>query len=459
MLLEKIDLSAEDAFARLRNLPMPFISSGVAAGSRGAYRFAGADPLLTVKTESGKTTVSGKGRSESYSDPFKALSDVVAGLKSEVRVFPFNSGLFGYFSYDLKGIVEPRAASGKHDHGAPPVPELMAGLYDPVFVYDTTKAAGHLVSASGDTGRFAVFMDLLKNGPAAAPGLTEAGQYSSNMTREEYLSMISRALAYISSGDIYQINLSQRFSIRLKGDPYALFLKLSRDHPAPFSSYLDLGGFQIISNSPERLLKVSGRSVETSPIKGTRPRGRNAEEDLAMIEELRTSVKERAEHVMIVDLERNDLGRVSVTGSVTVAEFEKVDTYRHLHHMVSTVRGTLRPGVDAAAALRAVFPGGSVTGAPKIRAMEIIEELEPSPRGVYTGGIGWMDLNGDMDIAMAIRTAVFSDGLLHLHVGGGIVADSLAEDEYEETLLKARDFLSCLGIESRRNAKAAGGQR
>ena len=457
MLLEKIDLSAEDAFARLRRLPMPFISSGVAAGRAPAYSFAGADPLLTIKTLSGKTVVSGKGRNESYGDPFKALSDVIASHRSAGGVFPFNSGLFGYFSYDLKGLVEPRAASIKRGPGAQAVPELMAGLYDPIFVYDRSKAEGHLVSASGDTGRFGMFMDLLKNGPVATTGLPEAGECSTNMTRQEYMSMISRAKAYISAGDIYQINLSQRLGMRLKGDPFALFLRLSMDHPAPFSSYFDLGAFQIISNSPERLLKVSGRSAETSPIKGTRPRGRSAEEDIAMIEELRTSVKERAEHVMIVDLERNDLGRVSVTGSVTVDEFEKVETYRHLHHMVSTVRGTLRPGVDSAAALRAVFPGGSITGAPKIRAMEIIEELEPSPRGIYTGGIGWMDLNGDMDVAMAIRTAVCRDGLLHLHVGGGIVADSAAEDEYEETLLKARDFLSCLGIITRGNAKAAGG--
>lgn len=444
MLLEKIDISPEDAFARLRNLPMPFIFSCEDSGS-GAYSFAGADPLITIKTEAGHTEVAGEG-GRGFSDPFQALSDTLARHRSAEGVFPFNSGLFGYFSYDLKGLIEPRARSVKHDPGAAPVPELMAGLYDPVFAYDRRRAQGHLVSVSGNTGRFNRFKDLLKTGPALSTEVSAAAECVSNMTREEYLSMVERAKGYISSGDIYQINLSQRLKIRWEGDPFALFQRLCLDHPAPFSSYTDLGGFQIICNSPERLLKVSGRSVETSPIKGTRPRGSTPGEDRALKEELRTSVKERSEHVMIVDLERNDLGRVSVAGSVEVAGFETIETYRHLHHMISTVRGTLRPGVDSAAALRAVFPGGSVTGAPKIRAMEIIDELEPSPRGVYTGAIGWMDLNGDMEMAMAIRTAVYSEGFLHLHVGGGIVADSVAEEEYEETLLKARDFLSALGI-------------
>ncbi|MBI5468871.1 MAG: aminodeoxychorismate synthase component I [Deltaproteobacteria bacterium] len=447
MLLEKIDISPEDVFVRLRNLPMPFIFSGGDSGDGrlDSFSFVGADPVLTIKTAAGRTEVIAGGR-QTFNDPFKALSETLERHRSTVSVFPFNSGLFGYFSYDLKGLIEPRARSEKHDPGAASVPELMIGLYDPVFAYDRRRGQGHLISVSGKPERFNRFKDLLRSGPELPAEVPAAKECGSNMTREEYLSMIKGAKGYISAGDIYQINLSQRLKIRWEGDPFTLFLSLSKNHPAPFSSYIDLGGFQIISNSPERLLRVCRGSVETSPIKGTRPRGSTPEEDRALIEELKTSAKERAEHVMIVDLERNDLGRVSVTGSVEVSGFEKVETYRHLHHMISTVRGTLRPGVDSAAALKAVFPGGSVTGAPKIRAMEIIDELEPSPRGVYTGAVGWMDLNGDMDMAMAIRTAVYKDGFLCLHVGGGIVADSVPEEEYEETLLKARDFLSSLGI-------------
>ncbi len=205
-------------------------------------------------------------------------------------------------------------------------------------------------------------------------------------------------------------------------------------------------GFQVVSNSPERLMSVNDGIIETMPIKGTRRRGGSEAEDKALIEELKNSAKERAEHVMIVDLERNDLGRVCETGSVEVSSFETIDTYPHLHHMVSTVAGRLEKGVTSVDALKALFPGGSVTGAPKIRAMEIISELERAERGVYTGGIGWLDYDGGMDVSMAIRTAVCKDGFLYLSVGGGIVADSNPEDEYEETLLKARDFLDSMGI-------------
>jgi len=445
MLLEKIDLSPRDAFVRLRSLPMPFIFSGGGDGSSERYSFVSAGPVLTIKAGPNATEVSDGETRKIFNDPFTALSEVLARHSASAGIFPFNSGLFGYFSYDLNRVIEPRSASLKRYSSDDAVPDLLAGLYDPVFVYDRGKKQGHLISVSGNTERFNTFKALL-NADAKPLGRVPPGSsFSANMTRQDYLAMIERAKDYISTGDIYQINLSQKLSVRWQGDPFTLFSKLSEDHPAPFSSYLDLGGFQIISNSPERLVRVSDATVETSPIKGTRPRGATPEQDRAMIDELKTSVKEQAEHVMIVDLERNDLGRVCVAGSVEVTEFERVHTYRHLHHMVSTVQGRVRPGLDSASVLKTVFPGGSITGAPKIRAMEIINELEPCPRGVYTGGIGWMGLNGDMDIAMAIRTAVYSNGLIGLHVGGGIVADSLPAEEYEETLLKARDFLVSLG--------------
>jgi para-aminobenzoate synthetase component 1 len=205
---------------------------------------------------------------------------------------------------------------------------------------------------------------------------------------------------------------------------------------------MDMGDFQIISNSPERLLKTEGTSAETSPIKGTRPRGRTPEEDKRFIWALKNSAKERAEHVMIVDLERSDLGAVSAPGSVNVTEFEAVKTFPGLHHMVSTISSTLES--SSLECLRAIFPGGSVTGAPKIRAMEIIDELENAPRGLYTGGLGWVDFSGDMDMTMAIRTAVYKDGALYLSVGSGIVADSKPEEEYDETILKAKDFFDAI---------------
>jgi para-aminobenzoate synthetase component 1 len=279
---------------------------------------------------------------------------------------------------------------------------------------------------------------LQSSGPGS-PG--SPGSQGASFTKKGYIDAINKAQSYIAAGDIYQINLSQRLTIPWACDPFALYAALLDERPARFSSYIDCGAFKIISNTPERLLKVENGVIETQPIKGTRPRGSSTEEDRRLVEELRKNPKERAEHVMIVDLERNDLGRVSIPGSVEVKDFEKIETYPGLHHMVSTVRGRLKPWIDGLMALRATFPGGSVTGAPKIRAMEIIEELEPIPRGIYTGGVGFIDFNGTMDISMAIRTALYKDGLLHLHVGGGIVADSVPEAEYDETILKAEDFL------------------
>ncbi|MBI5560729.1 MAG: anthranilate synthase component I family protein [Deltaproteobacteria bacterium] len=274
----------------------------------------------------------------------------------------------------------------------------------------------------------------------------EPPSIESTLTKEDYIKTVKKALGYIASGDIYQINLSQRLKIGCAQDPFAVFFPLFKKDPAPFGSFMDFGRFQIISNSPERLLRVESGVAEVEPIKGTRPRGKTPEEDKVNLEQLRQSPKERAEHLMIVDLERNDLGRVSVPGTVEVVIFEKIETYPSLHHMVSKVRGRLRPGIDAPAALKACFPGGSVTGAPKIRAIEIIDELEPVRRGIYTGGLGWMDFGGDMDIAMAIRTAVCKDSYLYLNVGGGIVADSDPEEEYAETLIKAEDFLKVLNV-------------
>jgi para-aminobenzoate synthetase component 1 len=264
------------------------------------------------------------------------------------------------------------------------------------------------------------------------------------MTRQGYLSRLKRVKGYIAAGDIYQVNLSQRLSLEWSGDPFSLYSRLISITPAPFSSFMDFGPYQIISNSPERFLKVSGKQIETCPIKGTKARGKTDEEDRRIQESLRRDKKELAEHIMIIDLERNDLGKICETGSVTVEDAMRIETLPHLHHMVSTVKGRLRDEVTLSECLRACFPGGSITGAPKVRAMEIIDEVEPTPRGVYTGAIGYIDLSGNMDMAMAIRTAITTENRLQINVGGGIVADSIPEREYDETILKADSFLHLL---------------
>ncbi|MBI5491630.1 MAG: aminodeoxychorismate synthase component I [Deltaproteobacteria bacterium] len=447
MHIEAVDISPIEAFLRLRSLPFPFIISG----TRARYSYVSARPFITVRTEDGSTFVEGEMEGKKrFDDPFAALSHL---LKSSAYTggspFPFSSGAAGYFSYDLNNLIEPKLKAKRAAGRGLGLPDCLLGLYDPVFVYDNAEGKGHLVSRRLDKARFGGFKRALeaRSRRPSEPGPVSA--MTSNFTREGYIAAIEKAKEYISSGDIYQINLSQRLGLKWEGDPFAIFLKMQDARPAPFSSYFDFGGFQIISNSPERLVKIEGGHIETEPIKGTRPRGVTPEEDEALREGLRMSAKERAEHVMIVDLERNDLGRISLPGTVNVNGFGEITTYPTLHHMASIVKGQLRPEIDTPQALKAVFPGGSVTGAPKIRAMEIIDELEPDRRGVYTGGIGWMDLNGDIDMAMAIRTAVYKDNTIYLHVGGGIVADSVPADEYDETLLKARDFLDILKLGAR----------
>ncbi len=460
MLIENLrNVTAVDAFMALRGLGMPFIFSGNKEGPR-RHSYVSAEPLITVKTE-GKNTVAeyaSGGKKVSYKDPFEALKRILPdGVYEKNTTFPFNSGAAGYFAYGLKDIIEPRrqkdAAAEKGVKLLLDLPDCVCGIYDPVFVYDHLMDTSYLVGTGREKERFQGFLEALNGAPSVktfAGGFIAASPttLTSNVTKEEYTASVKKAQEYIADGDIYQINLSQRLKAPYApgSDPFALYLKLLEAYPAPYAAYFDFGGFQIICNSPERLLKVKDGVAETSPIKGTRKRGAAPDEDAALIEELKASVKERAEHVMIVDLERNDLGRVCETGSVEVSSFETIDTYPHLHHMVSTVAGRLEKGVTSVDALKALFPGGSVTGAPKIRAMEIISELERAERGVYTGGIGWLDYDGGMDVSMAIRTAVCKDGFLYLSVGGGIVADSNPEDEYEETLLKARDFLDSMGI-------------
>ena len=458
-----------DAFKAIRGLEQPFLFEGGGGGGSdvgGWYTYAGAEPSLIIKTDVAGTTVTvryGAPPSPSIAspdkargqDPFETLSEILGSSRPGVQgPFPFNGGVVGYFAYDLKDrLFEGRNSSERREKGLG-LPECVLGIYPTVYVYDHMKKEGFLVSQETVTEQYKRIKGLVSSprpdkaasADAALPGPLYAMR--SNVTRPQYMDSIKRAKEYISAGDIYQINISQRLELPFPhGDGLTLYDRLAAANPTPFGSFMDFGSFQLISNTPERLLKVKGRVMETSPIKGTRPRGKTPAEDQSLVEELKASPKERAEHVMIVDLERNDLGKVSVTGSVEVVEFEKIETFTHLHHMVSTVRATVREGLDSVECLKAAFPGGSVTGAPKIRAMEIIDELETVPRGVYTGGIGWVDFSGDMDFSMAIRTAVYKEGVVYLHVGGGIVADSVPEEEYEETMLKARDFMEALGGE------------
>jgi anthranilate synthase component 1 len=273
--------------------------------------------------------------------------------------------------------------------------------------------------------------------------------FESNMSRERFEATVSRIIEYIYAGDAYQVVPSQRWSAPVPVEAFSIYRGLRTVNPSPYMYFLDFGDFEIAGASPEPLITVSGNRVSTRPIAGTRPRGANVEEDLAMAEDLLADPKERAEHVMLVDLGRNDLGRVCSYGTVEVEEFMAVENYSHVMHIVSSVTGTLRPGIDALDALRAVLPAGTLSGAPKVRAMQIIDELEPVKRGGYGGAIGWASYNGDLDTCIHIRTVVVKDGVAHVQAGGGTVADAKPDYEFRESEAKARAVLDAIRLAAR----------
>jgi len=364
-------------------------------------------------------------------DPFPVLADELAArhVASE-QPFPVGAAI-GYFGYDLKNVVERLPSKAVDDLG---LPRCWFGFYDNLLVFDHVKKvvwevgstqAGHGYPASPHP-----------HGPAS--GLT------SNFTRDSYRATVLRAKQYIAAGDVYQVNLSQRFRCNVDAAAPEVYLALRKSNPAPHGAYLDIGEAQILSTSPECFLNIRDRHVVTRPVKGTRARGATPPEDARIVAELLASPKDNAELVMITDLERNDLGRVCEFGSVHVSELVRVETYATVHHLVSTVEGVLRSDVTHVDCVRACFPGGSITGAPKIRAMQIIDELEPHARGVYTGAIGFLGFNGLTHLNIAIRTVVYQNGRLTFHAGGGIVADSEPDAEYDETFAKARGILNAI---------------
>jgi len=332
------------------------------------------------------------------------------------------------------------------------------GIYDKLLAYRHADAAwfsvggagevwAALLSAEDETG-----VSQTSAFPIGRLGTRETAtplHFTPSMPRADFLRIVERAQEYIAAGDIYQVNLSHRFTAPWPGgDPWAFYQSLRRCSPAPHAAYLSLNGRAILSSSPELFLEIQGHNIRTRPIKGTRPRHADPSTDARSAKDLIDSPKERAELIMITDLERNDLGRVCEFGSVTASELLKLEAFEQVFHLVSTVEGRLRPDADPVTALRACFPGGSITGAPKKRAMEIIAELEPEPRGLYTGAIGYFGFNGASQFNIAIRTVVIENGVAHFHAGAGIVADSKPEMEWQETLDKAAGILlaaECLG--------------
>lgn len=358
-----------------------------------------------------------------------------------------NQGIaLGYLSYELGTQIE-RIPRAKRDVLG--LPDYWIAFYDAFGQINHGAGDGMIVKGHGPLLK-QFERKLVRAGEAMPSPDRQDGAYIVDALQpawdqQRYENAFRRIRDYIVAGDIYQANLAHRFSAPFPGNAYALFARLTHASPAPFAAWLDCGGHRIISNSPECFLQVTDGEAITCPIKGTRPRSADAAEDDQLRRDLENSAKDSAEHVMIVDLERNDLGRVCRTGSIRVDGMKHVESFSRVHHLVSTVRGTLREDAGIEEILRATFPGGSITGAPKLRAMEIIAELEGEARGVYTGCIGVFGPGRDLNLSIAIRTAIVRDGEVHFHAGGGIVADSEARDEYNETFHKARAFMECLG--------------
>jgi para-aminobenzoate synthetase component I len=434
----------------------------------GRYSFVTAQPFHWMTARRGMINDSDSGCWKC--NPFAALAGMLAPYRLEriPDLPPFQGGAAGLFGYDLCHHIE-RLPWARRDQFK--TPDVAIGLYDWVVAFDHAQKRAWIVSTglpacdpANRNRRAAMRLDALmrllaKDGAKIPPFRAMAAfevdpgrlsplpglpGVSSNFDQPDYLKAVRRAVEYIHAGDCFQVNLSQRLLHKETVHPLELYRRLRERNPAPFAAYFDLGNFVIASASPERFLRVENSAVETRPIKGTRPRGPTPEDDRRQMDDLMHSAKDRAENVMIVDLLRNDLGRVCAYGSIRVPAVCQLETYEHVHHLVSEVRGRLRPEMGPVDLLRAAFPGGSVTGAPKVRAMEIIAELEPTARGPYCGSLGYIGFDGSMDTNILIRTFTIGRGWMQFPVGGGIVADSKPEDEYAETLHKAEGLLRAL---------------
>ena len=440
------------AFLKLRNADPSdpgFLLESADQGRVGRYSFIGYRPRKVLRWSLGDP-----------GDPYRLAAD-------ELRRFrvaplpglpPFAGGAVGMFAYDLVRTVEPLGEPNPDPIG---VPDLALMMTDALVVFDHLKRTVTVIA------NVYVDDDLEESYARAADTIAEvrwrlggpvpmpperpvpgraAPVFQSNMPREQFEGMVSRIIEYIFAGDAFQVVPSQRWSAPVGVQAFSIYRGLRAVNPSPYMYFLDFGDFEIAGASPEPLITVSGRRVSTRPIAGTRPRQATAEQDVAMAKDLLADEKERAEHVMLVDLGRNDLGRVCEYGSVQVESFMAVENYSHVMHIVSSVVGTLRPGVDALAALRSVLPAGTLSGAPKVRAMQIIDELEPVKRGGYGGAIGWASYTGELDTCIHIRTVVVKDGVAHIQAGGGTVADAKPDYEFRESEAKARAVREAIAL-------------
>jgi anthranilate synthase component I len=445
------------AFLKLRELAPAqpaFLLESAELGQRvGRYSFIGVRPRSVVRWSP-----------SDGGDPYALAASCVAQFKPAPMADapPFTGGAVGFFAYDLVRTVEPLGEANRDSLG---LPDMALMLTDVLVVFDHLRHTVAILAnidlqrepdverAYADASRAIAEVRACLAAPVARAA-HEASErtmpaFQSNMSREQFEATVERIVRYIHAGDAFQVVPSQRWSAPVPVEPFSIYRGLRAVNPSPYMYFLDFGDFQVAGTSPEPLLTVNGRHVSTKPIAGTRPRGATPEEDRRIAGELLGDEKERAEHVMLVDLGRNDLGRVCEFGSVVVDELMEIEYYSHVMHIVSSVSGTLRAEVGAMDALRSVLPAGTLSGAPKVRAMQIIDELEPVKRGGYGGAVGWLSYTGDLDTAIHIRTVVVKDGVAHVQAGGGTVADAKPAYEYEESVAKTTAALRAIELACR----------
>ncbi len=477
-----LDLTPEQVFQNLHRMPgFFFLDSGMADHELSRYSYIGVNPYRTLRSRGeGLDIVEGKKIGHRIGDPLEALQAELAQIRltGGSPLIPFAGGGVGYFGYELGATTVGVDLPPADELG---LAEMHVSFYKAILAYEhkTRRWFGAALDLSGGRGttirkRLGNDIEKLRDlatrmhrgAPPAAPAAPAEGEeetvapeeetapgrrftvdgveVTSTLSREEYLAAVRKVQERIAAGDIYQANLTQRWTVPYEGDPGRLYLALRKACPAPYGIYLNTGEAVIAGSSPESFLEVRGRTVETRPIKGTRPRGANPEEDARLRQELEASQKDKAELTMIADLERNDLGKICNPGTVQVEDLHRLETFANVHHLVSVVRGELRADVGMRDLIGATFPSGSITGAPKKRAMEILGEIEGTARGPYTGAMGYLGLDGSVGLNVAIRSLVLTQGAVHLGVGGGIVADSEPEAEYEECRAKAQGMVAAV---------------
>ncbi|MEW6103850.1 MAG: anthranilate synthase component I family protein [bacterium] len=419
-------ISPKYVYSHFRNIKDSFLLESMNGPFNVArYSFIGFDPFITIKAKEDKVFINEK---VYKGNPFFILRDVLKRAKKHKEF----KGCFGYFGYNLAWFIEELPRKNIDDIG---MPDLYLIFPKNLIVFDHKLKTMEILSLDENEIR-----KEIKKREVPFSKEIKRGRFISNFTKKGYIEMVKRAKGYIKAGDIYQANLSQRLCCELDMDPWFVYKNLSSINPSPFSAFLNLGDSFIVSSSPERLIKVSDGIIETRPIAGTRPRGKGRI-DKKLEKELILSEKERAEHIMLVDLERNDIGKVCKYGTVIPDELMTIERYSHVMHIVSNIKGILKDDKDFIDCIIAGFPGGTITGVPKKRCMEIIEELEPTFRGPYTGSIGYIDFQGKMDLNIIIRTIIIKNSKAYIQAGGGIVSDSDPELEYYETLHKAEALI------------------